>query len=153
MCDRASNTGRNCGRPAALTRYRRSSLAGGIAEGTDVLVTTPSRTTYESSPIAQDSSFTANSPRARAATSKAKWPSRPSGSVISVRIPKCVGCPEDRRRTSWIPPRSRSAWSSELWSESEISRSASSVLLFPEPLGPTRNMTGPSVRSQAAMLR
>ena len=43
------------------------------------------------------------------------------------------------RSSLLIPPRSCSAWSIEKRSESAMKRSASRKLLFPDPLGPTRN--------------
>src|ERR1019366_8057701 len=51
-----------------------------------------------------------------------------------------------------MPPRSLSACSSDVRSESVTNRSASRKLLFPAPFGPTRNVNGPSLTSHAARL-
>ncbi len=50
------------------------------------------------------------------------------------------------------PSRSRNAWSIVVRSDSATNRSASRKLLFPEPLGPTSSIRGPSATSHSRML-
>gem|GEM_PF-2785604 len=59
---------------------------------------------------------------------------RLSCGVHSKRMPKCVGWPNERRRTSEIPPRSRMACSKYVFIASVIRRNASRKLLLPAPL-------------------